>query len=156
MLQAQGWDAATVSAALGKYLSGQALTPTEVTIIQSALALAGSPPSGSYGLVRITPATPTSPATPTPTTPVTLGMVVGLHTITSDQTSFTVQWNTVPGATRYRVKVPSIGGDWQTASARHLVPVPPAKRKQRVVVQVTAGDSSGHWGPTGTYWSRTK
>lgn len=65
LLTAQGWDGQAVLTALGKYLNGQSLTDSEVAIVQAALAVAGTPPSGSHNIIRTGP-TPTPTPTPTP------------------------------------------------------------------------------------------
>jgi hypothetical protein len=46
-LTQEGYDAQTVSAALGAYLAGQPLAPTQVTIVQSAIAIEGNPPQAA-------------------------------------------------------------------------------------------------------------
>lgn len=67
-----GYDPKAVSAALGRYLSRTAPTSqTEVTIIQTALAVLGPPPSGTYSLLAVPAKTSTSPSTPTTTKPTT-------------------------------------------------------------------------------------
>lgn len=160
LLANQGWDGATVTAALGKYLAGQGLSDAEITIVQSALAIAGSPPVGAYGLIRVSnpPATTTTtpPATTTPASTAPTAAPGNLHTRVSTTTGFTAQWNPVPGATRYRVVVPDLGYDWQTASTVHDIPVPAARRKTRITVQVSAGNNSQQFGPMAQYWSTTK
>lgn len=51
LLVNQGWDGATVQVALGKYLNRQALTDAEVNIVQAAIAVAGSPPVGTFTIL---------------------------------------------------------------------------------------------------------
>lgn len=150
----QGWDGATVQAALGKYLTDQALTTDEETIVRSAVAVAGNPPQGSHAIVHIPNPTPSTPTTPTASAPTQAPS--GLHTRSSTTTGFTAQWNAVPDATRYRVVVPGLGYDWQTASLVHDIPVPANKRKTRIVVQVYAGNNNQQFGPMAQYWSTTK
>lgn len=100
--------------------------------------------------------TPTPTPTPAPAPGKTFGAPVNLHTISATPTSFTVQWDPVPGATRYRVEAVGIG-TWETASARKEVPVPLGMRQQRVVVRVWAGDSPTNYGTAfGQYWGRTE
>lgn len=51
-----GWEAGSVSAALGKYLSRQGLTEDEIRIVQTALAVAGPPPvGGPYPITNALP-----------------------------------------------------------------------------------------------------
>ena len=60
-LASYNYDAATVSAALGKYLARQGLTEQEISIVQQAIAVAGLPPVG--GPYPISPALPPNPTT---------------------------------------------------------------------------------------------
>jgi hypothetical protein len=48
-LAAEGTSASTASAALGAYILGQPLTPAQITIVQSAIGLAGDPPQEGTG-----------------------------------------------------------------------------------------------------------
>jgi len=64
---ALGYDAPTVSAALGKYLARQPIAPgTEQNIIQSALAAWGAPPQGNFSVV-LQPPPVVPPPKPAPT-----------------------------------------------------------------------------------------
>ncbi len=47
LLSGVGWESQAVATALGKYLAGTPLTPTEVLIVNAALALNGRPPQGA-------------------------------------------------------------------------------------------------------------
>jgi hypothetical protein len=96
----QGWDPATVSIALGKYLNGQGLTDSEIIIVQAALALAGHPPIGTYGLIKVSNPTPTPTPTPTATVP---GVPGGFRNLTVSRSTIVVGWNPVGGATGYEV-----------------------------------------------------
>lgn len=67
-----GYDPKAVASALGRYLGRTAPTSqTEVTIIQTALAMLGPPPSGTYSLLSVPAKTATSPNTGTTTKPTT-------------------------------------------------------------------------------------
>lgn len=144
-----GYDGAAVQAALGRFLTDQTLSTDQETIVRAAIAVAGNPPVGTHTITHI--------PTPTPATPTAPSQAPGnLHTRSSTATGFTAQWNAVPGATRYRVVVPSLGYDWQTASLVHDIPVPANKRKTRITVQVSAGNAAQQFGPMAQYWSTTK
>lgn len=71
-LVAGGYDPLTASSAIGKYLTGQALSPDQMNIVETALAFAGNPPT-TVPAPHIAPSTPT---TPTPTAPGQFGGTV--------------------------------------------------------------------------------
>ena len=79
MMSNYGWDPATVAAALGKYLGAIALTDAEITIVRTALGLAGSPPVGSFTIIHA----PTQ--VPTPSTPATAYTILDLGKLTESQ-----------------------------------------------------------------------
>lgn len=60
LMTTQGYDGATVLAALGKYLGNQSMTESEITIVRAALAVAGSPPGGSHAITQIADDTPSA------------------------------------------------------------------------------------------------
>lgn len=113
LLTAQGWDGPTVTTALGKYLNHAALTDAEVIIVQAALAVAGNPPVGSFGLVRVS--NPNPPPTNTPKVPTKAPG--GFTNFSVDRTSAVTHWGAVPDATGYEVYF-----DWLRNSSRTSVP----------------------------------
>jgi len=57
LMNGAGYDGATVTAALGKYLANQELTDAEALVVRAALGLAGPPPVGTYTVkTGVTPA----------------------------------------------------------------------------------------------------
>ena len=58
----EGFDRMTASSAIGQYLSGQALTPDALSLVQTALGLLGNPPAGAPAPHAI----PAAPAVPPP------------------------------------------------------------------------------------------
>lgn len=66
LMGTSGYDPATVTSALGKYLGNQELSDAEALVVRAALALAGPPPVGTYTIkTGVTPA-PTPTPTPKP------------------------------------------------------------------------------------------
>lgn len=92
---AEVFDPAAVATALGKYLARSGLTPTEVTIVQGALAAAGNPPTG--GPYATIPATNPAPSIP--------GAVTGVKVAGRGETSLDIFWTPVTGAAGYYVYV---------------------------------------------------
>ena len=114
-----GGDAPTIANAIGKYITGQPLTTdTMVSIVQSAIAIAGyppvsgpngNPPSFTTGVVSTPDPTPTPKPTPAPTpTPAPSAIpvtVTGLHKTTVGKTSIGIAWNASKNAKSYQVRV---------------------------------------------------
>jgi hypothetical protein len=118
LLGSDGSDA--IAAAISKYISGQPVTAAQQTIIQEAIAVAGSPPvSGPSGdppglnttatntgtgttttgpTAPVTPTSPGSPSSPSPVTTAPTGFRV--VSVTNGDT-VNLAWNPVPGATGY-------------------------------------------------------
>lgn len=65
-LVAQGYDPLTTGAALGKYLAGQALTQTEMTIVTAAIGAEGQPPTAVPAPHTIPPTAVPPPAAKQP------------------------------------------------------------------------------------------
>jgi hypothetical protein len=91
----QGWDGATVQAALGRYLTDQTLSTEQETIVRSAIAVAGNAPQGSHTIIHMP--TPATPAATKPKAP------AGFVTAMSTKNAATVTWSSVTGATSYEV-----------------------------------------------------
>lgn len=89
-LESRNYDSKTVSEALGKFLSEQALTSAEQTIVQAAIAVAGYPPVGS---IKIKPGGDT-PISSAPASFRASGVF---------ESSYMLSWNAVPGASGYAV-----------------------------------------------------
>lgn len=96
------FDPNFLSTTLGKYLSGQALTNDEATLVRTAWAFQGQPPGREPIKLVTTGSTPGGGTTGTP--PATPS---GLHVISTQVTTGSVGlgWNAVAGATGYRVGV---------------------------------------------------
>ncbi len=90
-----GYDSGVVSAALGKFIARQPLTPAEVSIIQQAWAIAGEPPDGRPW--SIIPVGPSGAA-------VAPGPVTGLKLVSATPTSVTVSWSATQGASGYELR----------------------------------------------------
>lgn len=129
-----GADTTTVAAALGKYVTGQALSSDQVSVIEQAIAFVGYPPvNGPDGYppqIRTQPPPaggttpppstappPTStsppPATPPPSAPATPATPGGVRA-TAYTNYIDVGWAPVPGATGYTLHAtyqePASGG----------------------------------------------
>lgn len=145
-LEAAGWDAQAAATALGKYLQKAALNPSEVTMVQVALAAAGPPPEGGpYTLVTGgNPPTPSGkPAKPT-------GVTARWNPSTNQAE---IRWNAVPGAVRYRVDVDTIRAEVTeynvrtTGTLRYIRGLKPGKHIALVVAVNAAGVESDRGGP---------
>ena len=124
LVNEMGSDPNAVGNALGKYISGQPLDTGMVSIIQESIAFAGYPPvSGangnppSYTTATTTTTTPpptggggTTTTTKKPATP------TGVHVTGHTNTSITVGWNPVSGATSYQIRVTYQSQIFKTAS----------------------------------------
>ena len=143
----QGYDGATVLAALGEFLARRSLDASEATIARAALAAAGQPPvGGPYSVLE--EATATTGTLPAPS------HVRGWSSVT--QTQIGIQWDAVPGASHYeiyRADVPTenIGSSMDTVFwARGLQPNTP------YAFYVVAVGSTGKRGArSGTYSAKT-
>lgn len=95
----------SIAAALGKYITGQPLTDTQVTVVQSAIASQGYPPiAGPSGFppsyhTAGTPGPPSPGAAPGAKNP-----VQGLHA-TPHYTQIDVTWQALQNATSYQLKL---------------------------------------------------
>lgn len=85
-----------VSSALGKVLTGQALTVDELNIFNAARAVEGEPPQ-PYPPIRMVSAAP--PGTTNP--PTSLKAPTGVKVVKRTRTSIRVDWNPVSGAKGY-------------------------------------------------------
>lgn len=94
LLTNQGYDGATVAAALGDFLARRALDKTEATIARAALAVAGQPPvNGPFSVIE--EAGTSTGTLPAPTNLKAWG--------TPTTTQVGMQWDTVSGALHYRI-----------------------------------------------------
>lgn len=107
LAQTAGSDPTAVSAALGKYLTGQQVTDAQAQIIQSAIAFEGYPPvSGADSYPPSIRQAPVPTPTPTPTpapdvapkAPTRLQQIGAVYT-----TSIEVAWDVSPGADHYEL-----------------------------------------------------
>jgi chitodextrinase len=83
------WSYATIVGALGKFIANKALTTTEQTIVQAAIAVAGYPPEGSHSII------------PGGDTKITVAPT-GLKVVSTTTTTAVLSWNAVAGAQSYR------------------------------------------------------
>jgi len=83
------WSYADILAALGKFIANKALTTTEQTIVQAAIAVAGYPPEGSHTVI------------PGGNTKITVAPT-GVKVVSTTETTVVLAWNPVAGAQDYR------------------------------------------------------
>jgi hypothetical protein len=133
----QGWDAQATSVALGKYLSAQALTDTEATIVQTAVALTGPPPSGSYYIIHTTGTTSTTKAP--------VSAPGGFHNIQPGRTAWTAGWNAVSGATGYEVQYKWTGTSAKTSNTNANIWGLKPNTKYEYRVRAYNATGSGPW-----------
>jgi len=84
------WSYTDIVEALGQYLANRPLTATQQSIVQAAIAAAGQPPEGNHVIV------------PGGNVPITVAPG-GLRATVVDTTTVDLTWNTVAGASGYRV-----------------------------------------------------
>lgn len=94
-LQALGWNAKDVGAAIGRYLGQLPLDTQQVSIVQTAVAEYGTPPVGTYTII---PGGKNPGGGGGATNPVT-----GLHTTDTGYTSADIAWDAAQGATGYLI-----------------------------------------------------
>lgn len=104
-LQNNGIDATAASAAIGKFMARQTLTPAEASLVEQAVASTGPPPEGGpWPIIRAT--------VPGPVTPTTLPAPTGLRAIllrwNGNTPIYRITWNAVSGAKDYHVR--HVGG----------------------------------------------
>lgn len=121
-----GGDAVTVGNAIGKYLTGQALTADQVGIVQSAIAIGGYPPVNgpngnppSYVTSNTGTTTPPPPPPPpgdtTPPPPGNTGVgqakpITGLKIVAKTKTSVTISWNASAAPQGYNYMLKQVNG----------------------------------------------
>ena len=98
LLVQNGYDAMTVAAALGKYLTGQPCTADQANIIQAAIAFEGYPPQNGPNGFPPNINTSSGGGGGNAQNPVT-----GLHVSQPGSTGVDVAWNPSSGATSYQV-----------------------------------------------------
>lgn len=146
-----GWEERVVLTALGKFLSRQALTDAEATIVRAATAVTGQPPvGGPYPIVLVTggnttPAKPGVPAAPG-----------GLRAGAIHDDNVVLVWSAVAGASGYDVDlstkpIKSVG---QITSLR----ASGLKRQTRYSARIRARNKTGRgpWSPTITFTTGKK
>jgi len=89
----QGYDPVTVTAALGKYLLGYALTQEELNIVTAAIGVEGYPPNSPPPPHLIPPTGQTGTGTQLATPVLTVTNVT--------KAKATLRWTPIPGATNY-------------------------------------------------------
>lgn len=83
------WSYTDIVTALGAFLDDQPLSATQIQIVQAAIAVAGYPPVGNHTIIPVTQ------------TPVSLPAPTGFKASNVGQTSCTLTWNAVSGASKY-------------------------------------------------------
>lgn len=146
-------DAATVGNAIGKYLTGQPVDPTQQNIIQEAIAVGDKPPQAGTGGYPPSIKTIPSGGGGGGTGPAT-GAVPGLHVLSTSREDISFQWNPVPGATSYSFGIPGMGSHQtnQTSATIHGL-----KPRTTYTVNVSASPSvsgKGHSSVTATTKAR--
>ena len=114
LVNTAGADANTVGNALGKYITGGALTDDQVSVVNQAIAFQGYPPVP--GPAGYPPSIRTSTSSnPPPTgsgggtgggTHYAANPPKGLKLVRNGRTGVQIQWNAVQGATKYNVHTP--------------------------------------------------
>jgi len=158
-----GASATVVAAALGKYITGQALTSDQVSVVEQAIAFSGSPPvNGVDGYppnMRQAPAPAPPPSSggggsgggsgggggqkppPAPKAPATPS---GVSASGAGPTGFGVRWNAVSGATQYRVRVTYQGQlAGQVTTGGTSTGISGLAPNRTYTVHVAAGNSAG-------------
>lgn len=120
-----GGDPVTVGNAIGKYLTGQALTTDQIGLVQSAIAIGGYPPvSGPNGnppaYVTGNTGTTTPPPPPDgngnpPPPPGNEGVsqakpITGLRIVSKTKSSVTISWNATSAPQGYNYMLKQING----------------------------------------------
>lgn len=103
LLTNQGYDGATVAAALGDFLARRSLTAAEASIARAAIAVAGQPPVGGP-----------FPVNEQATTGGTGVLAAPANLRAWDKTTDTqigMQWDPVPGAKHYRIYRNDLGSE---------------------------------------------
>jgi hypothetical protein len=104
-----GGDPNTIGNALGKYITGQGVTPAQQALIEQAIAFGNKPPvAGSGGFppsINLLAVTNPPPPPPPPGGGGSLPAPTGLHVTSVWSTGADIHWNPVPGATGYSVAV---------------------------------------------------
>lgn len=121
-MEAAGWNRTAVAVALGKYLARKPLTvPAETELVQTALAIEGHPPQGSYSIL------PESPTAPPRTTPPAAMPAPRLAVKPANSRTAQLSWTVVSGAISYVVDRDGIP-IWATSNRVANVPrQPPGK-----------------------------
>jgi hypothetical protein len=89
-----GWNAQAVQSALGEFLMGHALDPSEVKIVQAAVgAMGGYPPNGPSTIKQTVGTTDVSK----------LKAPTGVKGVSNSPTTVDLTWSAVSGAKQYRV-----------------------------------------------------
>ncbi len=135
-------DGSTLASALGKYLTGTAMTDAEKALVNQAIAYKGYPPvAGPNGYPpSINTAPPVEPEKPEkakiPAVP------TGLRIVTASNGVLKASWNTVPGATAYQLSIPTRAQylDWTTGTSFTVTGIP---KGLRIGVSVRARSAPG-------------
>jgi hypothetical protein len=140
----QGYSAAQIQGAIAAVFSGQAITQTQMTIWQNAIAVAGNPPSA-----------PTTPPHLANNGGGATGGNAALHAPggvkvkSKTRNGFTVEWNKVTGATGYALEIThqgkTIGGGHTTANTQLSVSGLNASTSYGIRVAATDSAGQGPW-----------
>lgn len=142
-----GYDSAAAALALGKYLSTQPITKDEQNIVRVVLGALGSPPTGGpYTVITDTSSTPSTFTAP--------GSLRAVSAPTASVISF--QWNSVTGASGYRIFRTDLGNEPIGDSADTKFEARGLQPNTTYKFQVAARTASGSIGPkSGVYTAKT-
>lgn len=137
------WSYGDVLDALGQFLANRPLTTTQQQIVQAAIAAAGQPPEGNHPII------------PGGDVPITVAPT-GLRVTGSTQTTVTLAWAAVAGASTYRIYRSGVAQAVGTASGT-TGSVGGLDPNTSYGFQVAAVTASGRVGPkSATVTGRTK
>lgn len=133
------WPYSTVVEALGAYLAGRPLTTAQIRIVESAIAVAGSPPVGYH--------------VPIPGGDVPILVAPGGVSATATAyNAITVRWSSVSGAAKYEVTGSGVSAQTVTGTSAAFTGL---KESTSYGFQVRAVAAAGHKGPVSATASAT-
>lgn len=133
--QSDRWSYADIVTALGNYLGSKGLTTVQQDIVRSAIALKGYPPSGSYSIIPLV----SGGSTPIIVAPSGV-------TVTTTDTTATVSFSPVAGATSYRLYRDGVGTNIGTSGSSPIT-VGGLTPNTNYTFKVAAFPPSGNSGP---------
>jgi hypothetical protein len=132
LAQSDRWSFTDILEALGSYLAGKPLTALQQSIVNSAVAIGGTPPVGTHVVV------------PGGNTPITIAPT-GVKIVSTTTTSVTLSFNSVSGAAGYRAY--RGGGSNVGSSTGTTITVSHLEPNTSYSLSVAAVTASGATGP---------